>query len=581
MPIRRLPQHVVDQIAAGEVVERPASVVKELIENSIDAGASRVAIQIEEGGTALIRVSDDGSGIPADELPLAVAAHATSKIQDAADLESVRSLGFRGEALAAIGSVSRLKVVTGIADRTAASIEVDHGRVSAVRPAARSRGTDIEVHTLFGQVPARRKFMKSSPAEAARITEAVEAVALANPAVAFTLRSGERQVLDLPARADWRDRVTDIFGRELRGHLIPVETAAEAEPGRGVRVRGLAGRPDTARATSRALRIHVNGRAITDRSLIHAVREAYRGLLEPSRFPTAILFLDCDPGLVDVNVHPAKSEVRFRQAAFIHRVIHRLLREALAAADLVGTLPIDAPMPEAHAPRSNWQRLSSPAAAAATAWATRPAAAASPVEEVLVAEPRGCAPAMQVAGNWIVYGEADAIVVIDQHALHERLMFEELMARVERAPLESQHLLAPLTISADAGMIERLESLAAPLQRAGFDIRLGGAQSIAVHAVPSLLHSRGVDAGPFIKQLLERDGPAEAVGRSTEAILADILDTMACKAAVKAGDHLSPEELQTLVARAAQTERATSCPHGRPTMLRIPVIELERRFGRR
>ncbi len=580
MPIRLLPQHVVDQIAAGEVVERPASVVKELIENSIDAGARRVAVQIEEGGCALIRVSDDGSGIPADELPLALAAHATSKIQDAADLEGVRSLGFRGEALAAIGSVSRLRLVSGTAATTASSIEVDHGRVSAVSPAARSRGTDIEVRTLFGQVPARRKFMKSPPAEAARITEAVEVVALANPEVAFTLRSGERQVLDLPSRSDWRDRVTDVLGPELRGHLIPFETAAEAEPGRGVRVRGLAGRPDTARATSRALRIHVNGRAIVDRSLIHAVREAYRGLLEPSRFPTAILFLDCDPGLVDVTVHPAKSEVRFRQAAFVHRVVHRVLREALAAADLVGNLPIAASAP-VNEVRTDWPRIAAPTAAAATTFAPRSIATRTQVEEVLVVEPRPQLPVMQVAGNWIVYGEGEAIVVIDQHALHERLMFEELMVRVERAPLESQQLLVPLVIDADAGMIERLESLSAPLERAGFDIRLGGPHALAVHAVPSLLHSRGVDAGPFIRQLLERDGAAGAVGRSTEAILAEILDTMACKAAVKAGDHLSAEELQTLVTRAGETERSTSCPHGRPTMLRIPIIELERRFGRR
>ncbi len=580
MPIRLLPQYVVDQIAAGEVVERPASVVKELIENSIDAGARRVAVQIEEGGCALIRVSDDGSGIPADELPLAVAAHATSKIQDAADLEGVRSLGFRGEALAAMGSVSRLRLVSGTGGTTASSIEVDHGRVSAVSPAARSRGTDIEVRTLFGQVPARRKFMKSPPAEAARITEAVEAVALANPEVAFTLRSGERQVLDLPSRSDWRDRVTDVLGPELRGHLIPLETAAEAEPGRGVRVRGLAGRPDTARATSRALRIHVNGRAIVDRSLIHAVREAYRGLLEPSRFPTAILFLDCDPGLVDVNVHPAKSEVRFRQAAFVHRVVHRVLREALAAADLVGNLSIAAPAP-VNEVRRDWPRVGAPTAAAPTTFAPRSISPRTQVDEVLVAEPRRQPPVMQVAGNWIVYGEGEAIVVIDQHALHERLMFEELMARVERAPLESQPLLAPLGIDADAGMIERLESLSAPLERAGFDIRLGGQHTLAVHAVPTLLHSRGVEAGPFIRQLLERDGAAGAVGRSTEAILADILDTMACKAAVKAGDHLSAEELQTLVTRAGETERSTRCPHGRPTMLRIPIIELERRFGRR
>ncbi|MBM4112654.1 MAG: DNA mismatch repair endonuclease MutL, partial [Phycisphaerae bacterium] len=336
MPIRRLPPELVNQIAAGEVVERPASVVKELVENSIDAGATRISVRVEGGGRDLIEVIDDGSGIPAGELELAVASHATSKISGSDDLAKIATMGFRGEALASIGSVARLEIVSRTAQAgEAAKIEVTGGEISGPMPAAAPAGTSVRVRTLFFNVPARRRFLKSEPAEAGRVTEVMEAIAAANPSIRFRLESGGRKVLDLDAAESPRSRVEALLGRDLAPELLEISHEAALEGAGRIGVWGVVARPSASKASGRHQRLYVNGRPITDRSLLHAVKEAFRGVIDPQRYPVAVLQIEIDPAEVDVNVHPAKSEVRFRQPAAVHSFLLRAVRGALRAADLV------------------------------------------------------------------------------------------------------------------------------------------------------------------------------------------------------------------------------------------------------
>ena len=337
MSIRQLSQHVVNQIAAGEVVERPASVVKELIENALDAGATDIEVRIEGGGRERIEVSDNGSGIGADELLLAVSPHATSKIATADDLIDISSYGFRGEALASVGSVARLVVVSRAAtSEQGASIEVDFGAFSSVRPAAIAAGTRVEVHQLFGQVPARRKFLRSDPTEAGKVVDVVEWLALGRPGVSFRLFQHARMTLQLPAVDDPRLRVEAVLGDEFKEKLLQVDLSGAGV----VAIWGLIGRPEQAKTSANGLRMVLNGRPISDRGLLHAMREAYRGLVEPGRTPVGFIAIDIDPREVDVNVHPAKSEVRFRQPALIHSALLRAVRSALQAANLVPNLPM-------------------------------------------------------------------------------------------------------------------------------------------------------------------------------------------------------------------------------------------------
>jgi DNA mismatch repair protein MutL len=596
MPIRRLPAHVVNQIAAGEVVERPASVVKELVENALDAGATRVEVRIEGGGRERIEVVDDGGGIPAEELTLAVSPHATSKIGSAEDLVGIASYGFRGEALASVGSVSRLVVASRAASADhGASIEVDHGAISNVRPAASAAGTRVEVHQLFGQVPARRKFLRSEPTEAGRVTDALEWLALGRPQVAFTLHHNGRRTLDLPAVEDARLRVEAVLGKEFAGTLLPVELSG----GGAVAIWGWIGRPEHAKASAGAMRLAMNGRPITDRGLLHAVREAYRGLVEPGRTPAGFIAIDVDPREVDVNVHPAKTEVRFRQPALIHSALLRALRSALQQANLVPSLALGGASMggvAAHAPASSAPAVPSwPGAARSGAapgergfdaasmrsalQSPAPALARidSPDEAPLLAQPRPATRFLQAGKAWLVTSDADGLVVIDQHALHERVMFEELRAALAAGSLASQPLLVPIPIELDGERGERLEASQELLQRLGFEVRWTGPRGAALWAEPLFLSQRRVESAGLIQDWLARDRAATEDG---EAVLAEVLDLMACKAAVKAGDSLSDAEIAALLRDLERVERSTNCPHGRPTAMRIPYRELERRFGR-
>ncbi|MBX3356031.1 MAG: DNA mismatch repair endonuclease MutL [Phycisphaeraceae bacterium] len=632
MAIRLLTPELVNQIAAGEVVERPASVVKELVENAIDAGATRVQIRTEGGGRDLIEVSDDGAGIPFGELALAVTAHATSKITSVDDLASIATLGFRGEALASIGSVARLEVISRPREQPEAGrIEVDGGRVTGPMPASGAPGTTVRVSTLFGHVPARRKFLKSESAEAGRITELLETMALAHPAVSFRLDHGPRRVLDLPAASNRRERVHALLGEELVPELLEVDARGGSGPSGVLAVWGVVARPSASKPTGRHQRIYVNGRAIVDRSLLHAVKEAFRGVIDPARFPVAVIQLEVDPAEVDVNVHPAKSEVRFRQPSAVHSFLLRAVRSALRAADLVPLFSLDSPPGEGVA--SADRREAAPQPESRGAWSgprssavfergypdrAQTGAGRSPgfdyqsLERTLRAPeaPLRDAPAvanlgapadsdyeapalptllradavLQVHQSYLVQEVPGAILLIDQHALHERVLYEQLFERVMQGGLEQQLLLTPIMLECDTRAVERVESMAPLLARLGFDATPAGARTVAVHAVPSFLASRRVDAGAFLAELLGHDDLEHAdladLAGASEAAIHRIIDMMACKAAVKAGERLTDEEITRLLAARERVERSTNCPHGRPTSLRIPMHEIERRFGR-
>jgi DNA mismatch repair protein MutL len=575
MTIRKLPTVLINQIAAGEVVERPASIVKELIENSIDAGCNRIEIQLDHGGKDLIRVCDNGCGIASEELELAITPHATSKISEEADLSAIASLGFRGEALASIGSISHLSLTSRRKDDVSGTqIEVDGGTSVPPKPIAVSTGTTVEVRRLFFNTPARRKFLKSDGAETTRVRDVVQRLAASHHDVSFVLKSGERTILDYP-QATSKERIMSIFGGELEGELIELDGSIE-----GMTLWGLVGTPSIARPTSKHIRLHVNGRAISDSSISHALKEAFRGLIEPKRWPTAALFLEIDPTLVDVNVHPQKSEVRFRNRDKVWRLVNKTVASALATKEYI---PVYQPSKETTFSRGGGSQaefgaVSTPSfnvceAKQAVAGIDLPMA--TPLPTIL-----GSDAVLQVHKCFLVTQDDRGLLIIDQHALHERVMFEEFMQRLSSGCLESQRLLVPDAIEADAGQIEALETHESLLERLGIEASASGPASISVYALPTLLISRNVDGATFIRELLEKLGASDFPSSEEEA-LAEIVDMMSCKAAIKAGDQLSHRELCDLLKKRQEVERSGSCPHGRPTTMRLSIEELEQRFGRR
>ncbi|MFG0283625.1 MAG: DNA mismatch repair endonuclease MutL [Phycisphaerales bacterium JB039] len=621
-PIRALSPLVASQIAAGEVVERPASVVKELVENALDAGASRIAVELERGGIELIRVRDDGCGLPAEQLALAVAAHATSKITDPEDLDRIATMGFRGEALASIASVSRLSMRSRAAEAPGASEIAGEGDVFApVRPASGPVGTTVTVRNLFFNTPARRKFLRTPQTEQQRCAEIVRALAMARPAIGFTLTADGRALVDVPAQQGPRDRLLAILGAELESELIEVSADEFDGPG-GVALWGLAGLPSISRATTRAQHVFINGRPVNDRTIQHAIKEAYRGLIEPGRHPSVALLLEMDPRSVDVNVHPAKAEVRFRDSGLVHSVTLRSLREALKRADLTPSVAslrpqsygASAVLPGSGRPafgeyfarpqgpaaeRLDYQTLRSalqPRPAPGTETESRaqgeqierveqdavgfagepPAASIEP--SPLTGRPR--LTSLQVHNSYVVTQDEQGVVIVDQHALHERAMFELLVARIaEAGDLESQRLLVPAPVPMTQAQAEKLEALAPLLKRIGIEAEPLGPRALGVQAFPSFLFERGVEAEEFVRELLEKAERDELVPDSEEA-LREVLDMMSCKAAVKAGDRLTGEDLEALLALRERVERSSNCPHGRPTSVRLTIRDLERLFGR-
>jgi DNA mismatch repair protein MutL len=611
-PIRQLSKTVASQIAAGEVVERPASVVKELVENSIDAGSTRIRVELESGGIELIRIADNGKGIPADELPLAIEPHATSKITDTQDLDRIATMGFRGEAIASISSVARLSIRSRTQDEPSASeIRCNAGEVEPVRPASGPFGTTIEVRNLFYSTPARRKFLKTPQTERGRCLKAVRELAMANPAVGFVIVSEGKTLLDVEPGQDPRDRALAVIGKELELQLL-VASADTFDDARGVALWGLVGKPEIARPTAIAQHIFVNGRPIKDRTIQHALKEAYRGLMEHNRYPTAVLMLEMSPEGVDVNVHPAKAEVRFRDSGLVHSVVHRAVKEALQKADLTPTaaaftrpgssfepLPgsgrtgdVDPQqmvdffrrdVPNAVQGRLSYEALRAAMEPVKNLQAVEQTSETPPIQQEQAAasfiEPRPSSH-LQIHQSYVVTQDQDGVVIVDQHALHERVMFEYLIERLDRGNLESQQLLTPEVIEVSPAQLEALDSISELLGKIGIEAREMGPTAVGVSSFPSFLFDRNVEVQPFMNDLLELAVQSEVAPTSEEA-MRDVVDMMSCKAAIKAGDRLNPDELTRLMELRDEVERSSSCPHGRPTSVRLSLYDLEKLFHRR
>ncbi|MCL4220694.1 MAG: DNA mismatch repair endonuclease MutL [Phycisphaerales bacterium] len=621
--IRKLPALLINQIAAGEVIERPASVVKELVENSLDAGATRIEVDLEGGGIELVRVRDDGGGIPREELALALSPHATSKIRQAEDLDRIVTMGFRGEALASITSVARVRVVSKPRGQAEAWEICGQGEdISEPRPAAGAPGTLIEVRNLFFNTPARRKFLRTASTEQGRCMEWLTDLAIAHPSVGFMVRCDGRVRLETGPDQEPRQRVLALLGEELEGELIEVR-ADRFEDARGLTLWGLIGRPAIARATPRAQHVFLNGRAVRDRTIQHALKESYRGLVEPGRHPTAVLLIEMSPTAVDVNVHPAKLEVRFRDQSAVHQAVLHAVREALRQSDLTPPVSGRRYEPGARLPGAGYSRprdggegspgaryeehvrpealvdflkrgpLPNPSAIRASL--DQPLVASGPLEAMgfgdgrtyaepqpdeALPSPRRADRVLQIHNSFLVTQDESGIVIIDQHALHERVMFERLAARVGREPLESQQLLAPVSVHATRRQMERVEELAALLGRCGIVLRPMGPRTLGVESFPSLLFQRGVDPVEFMTELLEK-AESEEFAPSDESALHEVLDMMACKAAIKAGDRMSEQEMEELLRLRESVERSSACPHGRPTSVRLSIEQLEKLFHRR
>ena len=584
--IHKLPVSVVNRIAAGEVVERPASVVKELLENAIDAGPTRIDVAIEQGGIALVRVVDDGGGIDPEDLSLAVSQHATSKLRVAEDLERIDTLGFRGEALASVGEVARLVIRsrTRMAD-SGASIEVNGGRMGEVVPEGCSIGTTVEVHQLFGNVPARRAFLRAPSTEWSHASEAFVRTALAHPAVAMSLTHNGRRLHDLPAADRWATRIGGLFGMPLAERLLEID-ATDGEIG----LHGFVGRPEDDMASTRLQHLFVGGRPFRDRSILHAVQEAYRGVLLSGRQPIVFLRFEVPPDMVDVNVHPAKIEVRFREPSRLYRLVLSALRTKFLASDLGTRLAPPAlqiaqtslqssqvmPLSEGHvaawfgssAASLGWQSTAagnrSAGSADVPAW-----------ERVEQAASVGQEMAVQMHDRYIVVESALGIEVIDQHALHERVLYEGLKDSLARGSLEVQSLLIPETLDLTPAELEIITEHAETLAQAGMRVEPFGGATVIVTSKPVLVGN--ASAADIVREVI---GRLTASVAGSGMLVDEVLHGLACRAAIKAGDPLSQAEVDTLVQDRRRVQDSHHCPHGRPTSLTLSRQDLDRQFLR-
>jgi DNA mismatch repair protein MutL len=596
MPVRQLPEAIVNRIAAGEVVERPASVVKELVENAIDAGSSRIDIFSDGGGRRRIGITDDGSGMTHADLKIAVDRHATSKLDDE-DLLRIRTLGFRGEALPSIGAVARLGITTRHASEPHAwSMSVEGGAKSAIMPAALSQGTRVEVSDLFYATPARLKFLKTDRTEAEAIREIVRRLAMARPDVAFTLAGEERAPVTwaaaLPGASGRLTRLGDILGADFRGSAIEVRAVRE-----GVVVEGFAAAPSLTRANALGQYLFVNGRPVRDRLMLGAVRAAYADYLPRDRHPVVALFATLDPQEVDANVHPAKTEVRFRNAGLVRALIVHALKDGLAregkrsAANSDGA--VLASFRPAFAPRTNWDWRRSPAypvaGGAATAF-SEPGQAAfdvgTPTADVrfdqspapdLTDRPLGAA-RTQIHETYIVSQTRDGLIVVDQHAAHERIVYEKLKAQLSRNGVQRQMLLIPEIVELDEATVEKLVDRAEELATFGLAIESFGPGAVAVRETPSLLGK--ANAAGLLRDLAEHMAEWDEA-LPLERRLMHVAATMACHGSVRAGRILKPEEMNALLREMEDTPNSGQCNHGRPTYVELKLSDIEKLFGRR
>ena len=604
MPVRQLGEAVVNRIAAGEVVERPASVVKELVENALDAGARSIEIFTDGAGRRLIRVTDDGDGMTRDDLALCVERHATSKL-DGDDLLAIRTLGFRGEALPSIGAAARLSITTRhAAEPHAWMINVDGGVKSETRPAALGQGTRIEVRDLFYATPARLKFLKSDRSEAEVVREAVKRLAMGRPDVAFTLAGDERAPVTWPAAMPGPigrlTRLADILGNDFRANAVEIDGGRE-----GLMVEGYAALPTFTRANTLGQYLLVNGRPVRDKLLIGAVRAAYADYLPRDRYPIVALFLTIEPREVDVNVHPAKAEVRFRDAGLVRSLIVRALQEGLArdtqrAATTGGIATAAAFRPAIGARRPGWDWRNSPArpvlsrggvAAAALAMPGFAEAAQAAFDTGgLQADARGdlhplsdtidCplgAARAQLHETYIVAQTRDGIIIVDQHAAHERLVYERLKAALDKSGVARQILLIPQLVELDEADVDRLLTRADELARYGLVIEAFGPGAVAVRETPALLGE--ADGEALVRDLAEHMAEWEE-GLPLERRLLHVASTMACHGSVRAGRRLKPEEMNALLREMEATPNSGQCNHGRPTYVELKLADIERLFGR-
>jgi DNA mismatch repair protein MutL len=572
MPIRVLPEELASQIAAGEVVERPASVVKELLENALDAGASRIQIRVEGAGQRLIEVSDDGLGIPVAELPLALERHATSKLASAAELSNISTLGFRGEALAAIASVSRFTLTSRPASSDSGGrIQVDGGKTAAPQQVGAPPGTQAQVEDLFFNLPARRKFLKGDVTERRHISQLVARYALAYPQVGFTLQIDGRHILQTSGNGDRREILASLYDPALARRMISVDA-----PDDKVGVTGFISPPDLTRANRAELTFFVNGRWVQDQALAAATIQAYHGLLMVGRFPISVLFVQLPADAVDVNVHPTKAEVRFAERDRVFTAVQRAIRRSLLA----------------HAPVPNLQPLQD-----GLVWRPMPAPAAEPPVEAIespLAEQEGGDEATpltapqprlpgvpllrlvgQVGSAYLVAEGPDGLYLVDQHAAHERVLFERFQS--QRAKLSAQILLEPATVELTPAQSELLEGQLETLRRLAFEIEPFGPNTYKVRAIPGLLLGSDPEAAlrSVVEDFEEDEKPLE------KQLEARLIARICKRAAVKAGQQLSPEEQRALLRDLEACEAPRTCPHGRPTMIHLSIDLLERQFGRK
>jgi DNA mismatch repair protein MutL len=607
--IRQLPPSVITKIAAGEVIERPASVVKELLENSVDAGSTRIEVDVEQGGAELIRIVDNGCGIPPDDLPLAFASHATSKLATADDLFCVGTLGFRGEALASIGGVAQVTLQSRPADHVeGAEIVCNGGELSAVRAWNGAAGTRIEVRHLFYNTPVRRKFLRAPATEMGHICEAVTRLALACPGLHLTLRHNGKEVYEVPASADLLERVRLFFGAEVHDKLYVVE--GEQGP---AKLRGLIADPACERGNAKLQYLFLNGRWIRDRTLTHALQEAYRGLLMTGRYPVAFLFLELPPDQVDVNVHPTKAEVRFRNGSALYSFVFGAIRNRLSAQNLTARLRASSTLagpqlqglsPEAAGwlrppiveessplfPRPGFPTFTkNPSPANGSAQAPAIAAPPPPAPEgerstadvdpavSAVQLPSTGLKAIQLYNAYLVLETPEGMLVIDQHALHERILFEQLKTRLREGNLESQRLLIPEPVELSAEQAARTLEQREALGQLGLGVEDFGGGTVLLTSYPAILGQR--PPGQTLKALVDYLGAYERLP-TPEVLLNDLLSLMACHAAVRAGDPLTSEEIAALVAQRDLADDTHHCPHGRPTALLFSRHDLDRQFRR-
>ena len=595
--IRQLDEAAANRIAAGEVVERPASAVKELVENALDAGATRIEIAIARGGKGLIRVSDDGCGMTPEDLPMALARHATSKI-DGSDLLDIRSFGFRGEALPSLGAVGRLTITSRAEGHDGAQISVAGGRFGPVRPAAANRGTVVELRDLFFATPARLKFLRSDRAETQAITETIRRLAMAEPYVGFTLTDEEEARTLFRADAEQGElfgalqaRLTRVMGAEFTENALTIDAERD-----GLTLTGFAALPTYSRGAAVAQHLYVNGRPVRDKLLTGALRAGYMDVLPSGRHPAAVLFITCDPHQVDVNVHPAKAEVRFRDPGIARGLVVSALRHALAGAGhrsstTVGTAALGAaliePQPMQAPTYRSYQadyRPSAPAIAASFAFqapgfAEAPSARVEPEPDALPAAeaaPLGAARA-QLHENWIIAQTATGIVIVDQHAAHERLVYERLKALAEANGIPSQALLIPEIVELSQDDADRILAIADELAGLGMVIEAFGGGAVAVREVPALLGR--LDAKALLRDILD-DLADQGSSDRLKARVDAVLSSMACHGSVRSGRRMSADEMNALLREMERTPKSGQCNHGRPTWVELKLTDIERLFGR-